>query len=483
MLKAILIALLVLGVGCAESPIRSDVDASPSGEVDAAGDLRRGDSDGLAQTDGAWPPPKAWAKSLGGTGNEVVFDAVMDKSGNLFLTGMFSETWSLDTGNLSASGKSDAFVLKLDTDGKVLWAAAAGGPERDAAYALSVSSSGNVYITGDYQGTAKFGTTSLTAKKTDIFVAKLGSAGKFEWATSLGGSEVEVSRGVAADGKGGAYVAGRFEGTASFGTKSLSASPKDKSNGFVARLDAGGKVLWAVAIGGSGEASCGDAVAGNDVLISGWFTKSVTIGSKSITSKGESDGFVARLDASGKTVWASAIAQGSGSGWGGELAFSGSNIVAAGMFRETADFGNKTLTSKGAINLYVTALDASGKVLWASTAGGDGDARANALAVGSAGDILITGTYFGKATFGSRSLTPKSNNGDVFVAKFGPSGKVLWAASAGGSETDTGFGIAASSANKKIYAAGDFGGTASFGTDKLTSLGQHDIFFWKIDVQ
>ncbi|MCK5797274.1 MAG: PQQ-like beta-propeller repeat protein [Deltaproteobacteria bacterium] len=487
----ILFALTLLG--CEETPSRrpltdasqhvGDFDGAQAKDGTQVKDDAHGGGETLPHGDGVVPPRPTWASRFGGLGGETVFDGTLDKTENLLLTGTFSGTWHLAKGDISAVGAGDIFVAKIDPNGNMLWATSAGGSSSDEAYAISAADDGTVFITGDYGGKATFGATTLTPTKTDVFVAKLDASGKFLWAKSLGGSEIEVARGVAADGSGGTYVVGRYEGMAHFGTHSLTASPAGKAHGFVARLDAKGAVLWAVDIGSPGEASCHDVIlAKSGPVISGWFTGSVDIAGTQLTSQGETDGFVAKLDPAGKTIWATAIARGTASGWGGELALSGDNIVVAGSFRETATFGKTSLTSKDAVDFYVTALDTTGKVLWASTAGGDGNALAFCVATGSAGEIIIAGTLSKSTTIGGKALVPHKGGGDILIAKFSSDGKAIWATSGGGDGGDRAYGVVVSPTEKKIYALGNFEGEATFGSDTIQAQGNSDIVVWKLNL-
>lgn len=60
------------------------------------------------------------------------------------------------------------------------WASAAGGAESDLGHAITTDGMGNQFVTGQFRGTAVFGSTTLTsAGNTNIFVAKLDPAGNW----------------------------------------------------------------------------------------------------------------------------------------------------------------------------------------------------------------------------------------------------------------------------------------------------------------
>ena len=80
---------------------------------------------------------------------------------------------------------------------------------------MAVDSSGNVYTTGYFAGTADFdpgaGTTNLTANgSSDVFVSKLDSSGDLVWAKSFGDTSVDYCYSVAVDSSGNVYTTGTF---------------------------------------------------------------------------------------------------------------------------------------------------------------------------------------------------------------------------------------------------------------------------------
>ena len=93
-------------------------------------------------------------------------------------------------------------------NGGATWrcAVSAGGTWGDRGKSIAVDGSGNTYITGEFKGSATFGSTTLTAKsKGDIFVAKLDNSGKFAWALAAGGTSMNDSYSIAVDGSGNTY--------------------------------------------------------------------------------------------------------------------------------------------------------------------------------------------------------------------------------------------------------------------------------------
>lgn len=114
--------------------------------------------------------------------------------------------------------------------------ASAGGTSYDEGNGIAVDASGNVYVTGSYNGTATFGTTTKTsAGGEDIFVAKYNSSGVLQWVQSAGGTSEDWGNGIAVDGSGNVYVTGRYGSPATFGNNSLTSV--GVTDIFVARID------------------------------------------------------------------------------------------------------------------------------------------------------------------------------------------------------------------------------------------------------
>ena len=137
------------------------------------------------------------------------------------------------------------------------WARTCGGTDYDEAFALSVDASGNVYTAGYFTGTADFdpgaGTYNLSsAGYSDVFIQKLDAAGNFIWAKSFGGVNEDIVNSLSVDALGNVYIAGYFYGTADFdpGAGTYNLTSAGEGDVFIQKLDAAGNFIWAKAFGG-----------------------------------------------------------------------------------------------------------------------------------------------------------------------------------------------------------------------------------------
>ena len=173
-----------------------------------------------------------WAvASRGANGSNAQVNGVaVDGSGNVDLAGFFSGTVDLDPSGskatLASAGSDDALLWKLDPAGEFVWARSYGSADYDAATAVSVDASGNLYATGSFSDTVNFGTTSKADAITagpiyDAFVLKVDPQGKEAWVDGLVGPiGSSKGQGVAVDAFGTVDVAGTFSGPVDFDPRS-----------------------------------------------------------------------------------------------------------------------------------------------------------------------------------------------------------------------------------------------------------------------
>ncbi|GAB3725752.1 hypothetical protein GCM10027594_07280 [Hymenobacter agri] len=181
----------------------------------------------------------AWVQQAGGQNLDKAYALVVSGT-SVYVAGLFDTTATFGTITLTSVGAYDAFVAKLTDMGSTssfAWAQRAGGGGGNVANGLALSG-GSLYVVGSFYGTnASFGTTTLTsAGVSDIFVAKLSSAGSFLWAQQAGGVSYDEASSLLVNGSN-VYVAGFFgSSVAAFGTTTLINPDASGYLGFLASL-------------------------------------------------------------------------------------------------------------------------------------------------------------------------------------------------------------------------------------------------------
>ena len=252
-----------------------------------------------------------WAVASQGTpgSNAEIHGVAVDASGNVDLAGFFSSTVDFDPGpatsNLVSAGSDDAVLWKLDANGHFLWARGYGSADYDAAAAIAVDASGNIYTTGTFSDSVNFGTA--TASDTlaagpifDTFVLKLDPNGNEVWVKGLiGPGGWSKGQGIAVEPLGNVDLDGTFQGLIDFdpnsGTDNLTSV--GNTDVFVVGLDPGGNLLSALQAGQTNfNAALGIAVNPSDLVsITGTDTSAISFGSTNIPAIGTSSVFVARV--------------------------------------------------------------------------------------------------------------------------------------------------------------------------------------------
>ncbi len=208
-------------------------------------------------------------------------------------TGGFGYTVDFDPGpgifNLSASNQLDVFISKLDANGNFVWAKSMGGQAVNQSYgrSISVDSSGNVFTTGNFYGTGDFdpgpGIFNLSsAGSADIFISKLDSSGFFVWAKRLGGNSDDIVYSNAIDASGNVYTTGNFYATGDFdpGPGIFNLSSAGNTDIFISKLNNNGNFVWAKRIGrqfGSEEARSIKIDAFGNIYTTGVFGGTVDV--------------------------------------------------------------------------------------------------------------------------------------------------------------------------------------------------------------
>ncbi|MFN8323754.1 MAG: T9SS type A sorting domain-containing protein [Chitinophagales bacterium] len=401
---------------------------------------------------------------------------VVDNEGSMVIPSNFSGTYDFDPGpgvtNLTSVGGIDAFIIKYDATGNLVWVRRFGGAGNDIAFLGTSDDAGNIYVTGTFQGTADLdpgvGIVNFTAgSTTDVFVMKLDPNGNFVWAKTMGQVTMKA---IKVTKLGEVYTTGYFTGTLDFnpGAGNLNLTSNGSNDIFIWKLDSNGNLAWAKNIGSVGDdnaLSLAVDTAGN-AYSTGKFQSTVDFdpnaGLSNLTSVGGYDVYVAKYSSTGNLVWAKNIGGTDGDTGNSMVLDSRSNIYITGNFNLACDFdpgaGTYNLTSNGSSDIFIWKLDLNGNFIWAVNIGSQFADAPNSIALDRQNNIYTTGDFSGVADFnpgaGVFNLTPKGL-GDIFISKLDSLGNFIWAAGMGDNYSDVGTFIYIDNTNS-IYLNGQY---------------------------
>jgi len=377
---------------------------------------------------------------------------------------------------------------RFGLNGEGLWVVQIGGTGYERAYSIATTTDGNLIAVGQFEGAVQVGQQTITSHGgTDIYVAKIDSTnGDVIWAKALGGTSGETAASVVLDDSDDIYVAGTFAGSVDFGGGNVLTAAGNTDALFL-KLTADGDVVWAHGIGGA-DYDYGDAVAvrGDTLVVSAQYRGSITVSGTNYASHGYYDVFLAEYSLAGASNWAKSVG-GTGIDLGLGLAVDGDgNVVLAGRFGNTADFGGGSIDAGSSGKGYIAKYDGgTGAFLYAKPLGSAavaGTSQVNAATVDASKNIIVVGPFSGSIDFGDGSAITSSNPyGDMYAAKYSPAGALIWVKTFSTSANDQAPIPTSVSANAvgDVAFTGNFCGTVSLGGPMLVSASacpNNDVF-------
>jgi FlgD Ig-like domain/Cep192 domain 4 len=310
------------------------------------------------------------------------------------------------------------------------WANHYGGVGYDGSAGIAIDHSGNIITTGYFDTTANFGGLDLTSYGMyDVFVAKYNSVGTAIWVRQAGGIDYDEGTGVTVDNGDNIIVTGYFTGQAQFGSTIIQG--QGGADIFVAKYDPNGNLLWVKSGGGQGYETSGKVAVDNqnNVLVNGTFQGTAFFDSSIVVGNQYDDMFIAKYDQQGVLQWVRGTNSGTNGSCYGEGISSNVNneILVCGSFYDTTYFNaNMFVISNGSSDMFMAKYDPSGNVVWAKGIGGAGYYDdARDITTDASNNIYFTGSFMGLVSFGNIPLT-SVGLADIFVAKYNDSGNPIW---------------------------------------------------------
>lgn len=322
-----------------------------------------------------------------------------------------------NTAAAKSEGKQDIFIIKYSPDGEFLWHITGGGSGNDTATDIDwYQWSDKLYISGGFENRASFGSaTILSNGLTDAFLMKIDGAGNVHWIKNGGGLEHDIAASVAVGNDEAIYIVGDFYDKAVFQGTTLQAT--GSSDMFLARFDNDGNMLWATTNGGTTvdvATSVGTDLNGN-VFVSGYYQGTTFFQDHSVTSRGYNDVFVSKFDGDGNCQWlSSAGGWGLDNCLGMAVSGDGSTYL-TGFFDEEMFSQGISFEGNGK-DIFILNYNPDGTIKYGRNAGAGSSDFGMAACLGPDQSLYITGYYFYFADFDQITIG-NADYGDAFLAR------------------------------------------------------------------
>ena len=484
-----------------------------------------------------------WVKSFGGVESDKGISIGVDSLGYVYCSGWYNTEATFGNitlkNNNSGGTNKENFIFKMDSLGNVLWAIPggnqSGGCCDDRALGMHVTPGGDVFITGTFWSSYYLGvrgdpgTINVTGNNQinahdNSLLAKIDTDGNPVWVIGFGGDNTgggcpypiydadDHSYDVTVDKDGFIYVTGFFSGyDADFDNFTIT-NPEWGNDcqpmGYIGKLDASGNWLWVDKFDGIKDqrGSRDNRIAidkySNIYVVGGFQNRGANqvaqYGPFSLSSNGEWDAFVFKMDKDGNWIWAKGVGSNKTDRANGIAVDVCDDIYITGEYRNPMVFlganasnGSDTLSHRQKRDVFVAKINSQGEWKWAKRARSSGTDKPYQMSVDANKQVFLGGTMKGEATFSSNLVVgpqiPNDTSASAWVAQLDGStntGDWVWA-KMGGCDTDDddrtndvcpdGFG--------NVYAIGFYEDFANFDGTILNASGRKkDIFVWKMSM-
>ncbi|ALW85431.1 hypothetical protein AUC43_10185 [Hymenobacter sedentarius] len=386
----------------------------------------------------------------------------MAADGSKYVTGMFYCTLTLGTVTVTpGAGSAHSYLAKYNAAGDVVWVKKMDADNNQGvdlrAAILAVDAASNVYLSGYFNSSATFESTTLTTATRDTYLVKYDAQGMQQW-VKQGGSPGVAAGGLATDASGNVCITGYFQTSVSFGGVAISGGGM-----FYFKLSPTGAVVQGFRVGSGGVPGALAIDGVGNAYIAGAFTGTSTFGSIALVSAGNSDIYLCKLNAAGNVLWA--VRDG---GPSNDIATSLA-VDATGNPFVCGSYDDDNVVSK----IYVALFTTQGVPVWSRQIASTTTALnyVTGAAYDGRGGYYVTGEFAGTIVVGNTSLTTPSLS--LFIARYDSQGTAVWAdravGASGNFSTSTGLAFDASGNG---YLSGTFSGTVALGSFSTTGLAE-----------
>jgi hypothetical protein len=365
-----------------------------------------------------------WENTIGGINTDYVNSIKQTPDGGYILgaTSLSPLSGDKTEPSLGPGVDSDFWVIKLDAIGNIEWQNVIGGSSTDNIMEVDITDDGGYILGGVSYSPNDYDKTELNVGSVDFWVVKLNSEGNIVWQNSIGGSSSDYFETISQTSDGG-YILGGYTFSPLSGDKTETGP--GSADYWVIKLDALGNISWQNTIGGSGADYLKAIIQTNDggYLVGGYsqsntgFDKSENV----ITILGAKDDYwLVKLDASGNIEWDNTIG-GTQYDYLYDLKQMADGNYFIGGYSDSPISGDKVETNFGGFDYWVLLLNESGNIIWQNTIGGPQADVLRNVEISLDGGFVLGGSSLSEAVYDKLEsfITPGYNSpkNDYWIIK------------------------------------------------------------------
>lgn len=392
-----------------------------------------------------------WTHHFGGTGTDYYNDVARDAAGYIYICGSTTSSLLNFTGSISVNGPC-VFMIKVDpNNGNVLAARQSTVGSGVAASHLMVDGSGNIYMTGIFSTTIKFGLqpTMTTTGGNDIWAVKYNSSLLEQWSIKLGSTSHDASGGISPAPNGNVYIAGTMGGTCTIGSTTYTNAGAGTTDIFIGRFNAttGANITGRMEGNATGNCTVRDLIMDNTnhANFTGAITGTVNLNSPALAA-GTSDIYMcswATQPVGFGNTWSQLFTGGGSTDEGKSIWIDGANNACwiSGDFTGAVSLPGFTPSAlnapTGTADFLIARTTTAGAPVWCTQDyinPPTGVSQGFTITSNSSGQLYAGGNFNSACNFGTTLLTPVSTDG--VVVRISPTGSMYRIADPDAEATD-----------------------------------------------
>lgn len=400
-----------------------------------------------------------WQKCLGGSGTEQAYSIKQTNDDGYIVAGSCS---SRNGDVIVNHGDLDAWLIRLDHNGSILWQKALGGWQEDRAFSVQGTLDGGYIIAG--RSKSDDGDLNENHGEFDAWIVKLRNNGEIQWQSSIGGSLNDMAYAIQQTSDGGYILAGNTESN----DKDVQGN-QGKNDFWIVKLNKDGIIEWQKLLGGSLDDYARSLLETEDL---GYIIVGSTESNDGDVKKnqGGSDSWIVKLDISGKIEWQKTI--------GGpeydrinKVDYTSDKciILTGGSSSKSGD----VIGNRGNTDIWTVKLNSAGNILWQKSLGGPRYENSYSISQTLDNGFIISGVNSsdGGDVFGNHG------GNDSWIVKIDSFGMFEWQKSLGGTEFEETSEIEQCKDGGYILA----GSSSSFNGDVKGNHGSMDAWIVKLN--